>query len=76
MFDDTLLLSNEQYNNIISLCKDKNIYIVDINNKLNINSDNVHIIKFNKNNYLMADKIHLTDIGNKELANLIINNVK
>lgn len=76
-FDNSLELSNEQYNEIIDLCKEHEIYIIKMNDKkIEVDNDLVTIINFYKeiktnNNYLMADKVHLTQEGNKALSEII-----
>ena len=74
-------LNIDEYNKIIELCKDHKLYIVNIlNNKLNINNDNVKIIDFydeinNNKDYLSIDKIHLTKKGNEKLSEFIVKNI-
>ena len=77
-FDKKLIISNTEYQELLDLCKEHKIYILDINN--NFNYENANIINFYKdiNNhpeYLMVDNIHLTKEGNIALANFIINNL-
>ena len=80
-FDKTLNLNQKEYESLIDLCKDHEIYILNLNNKLNLENYNVKVIDFyndlEKNNeYLMVDKIHLTPLGNEALANKIIEYLK
>lgn len=80
-FDSSLNISKEEYIEIIEMCNNYNIYILNVNNINNIEYDNVTILDFNKeiinnNNYLMVDKIHLTQEGNINLSKFIINNIK
>lgn len=75
-FDNTSNLSLKDYQNLIQLCKDNEVYILSVNNFMNnIVSDNVKIIDFykelqNNHNYVLSDKIHLSDDGNKALIKL------
>jgi len=76
-FDSTLQLTELQYLELIKLCENHNIYILDINNNVNnMKLENVKIINFyddliNNSDYLMVDKIHLTEKGNQALYELI-----
>ena len=76
VFDNSLKLSQKQYKNLINICKDKNIYIINFNKDLKP-IDGVNFIDFSKNldEYLMPDKIHLTDKGHNELINILIKNL-
>lgn len=74
-FDKTLEISDDEYIELINLCKDHKIYILDINNKYNFAYENVNIINFYEeiqkhNEYLMVDNIHLTNEGNIALSNI------
>lgn len=70
-FSNKTKLTKKQYEEIINICKDHNIYIVDINNKLKI-SDKAHIIKFKlKAKYTAPDGIHLSNKGNKKLKEVL-----
>jgi len=79
-FDKTLEISSSEYLELINLCKDYKIYIVDINNKYNFTYENVNIINFyneviSNSEYLMVDNIHLTKNGNIALAEYVKNNI-
>ncbi len=72
VFDRGINISNREYKELVDLCKGHEIYIIAFNNISNIGSD-VKIIDFYKEieankDYLMPDKIHLTDKGNKALT--------
>lgn len=68
--------TKEQYEEIIKLCKNSNIYILNTNN-INIEYKNVTMIEFNiTRNELMDDGIHLKDETNNKMINTIINNIK
>ncbi len=70
-FDKSSNLTKEEYQNLVDLCPDHEIHIVNMNKeKLTLN--NANIIEFYNPSYLMADKIHLTKEGNKELKNKIV----
>lgn len=78
LFDNSFKLTTKEYNEIIKLCNNYNIYIVSLNsniNSSNIINDNVKAIDFYKeiknNNYLMSDNIHLNSNGNKALNNIL-----
>lgn len=81
-FDQNTNLSEHEYQELINLCSDKQIYI--LSTKENINSqlsnlNNVTIINFydeiKNNHYLMPDQIHLTYEGNIALFNILKNNL-
>ena len=81
VFDDRSNLTNEEYNNIINLLGDRNIYIVKANNNININNDKVTIIDFYKElskhkDYIMVDKVHLSSKGNIALSKIIDKSIK
>ena len=76
MFDNTLYLTKEEYQEIINLCKNRNIYIITTKKILLEEQENLHIIDLTedlKENklYLSPDKVHLSKEGNNYLANLI-----
>ena len=76
MFDSTLTLTKEEYQEILNICKDKNIYMITTNKISLQETDNIHIINLYKElkihpNYLSPDKIHLTKEGNITLTNII-----
>ena len=80
-FDSALILTIKEYEELINLCNDRNIFILSTNKETNdylknINMENVTIIDFyselnNHAEYLMNDKIHLTDEGNMALTNIL-----
>lgn len=68
VFDKSSNINEEEYNKIIDLLSNYNIYIIDIYNKININKDNVIVIDFydeisNNEEYLIFDKEHLSTTG-------------
>ena len=75
-FDSKLKLSNKEYKEILNLFNNNKVYIVNIRN-ITLELDNVQIIDFytkikDNNNYLMADKIHLSSEGNQALNKMLI----
>ena len=80
MLDNSLNLTNSEYQEIIELCKDYHIYIIAINKTNNLNYENVDTINFyteinNNSNYLMVDKRHLTKEGNLALIDILKENL-
>lgn len=78
LFDNSFKLTTKEYNEIIELCNNYNIYIISLNSNINSNNiinDNVKVVDFYKeiknNNYLMPDNIHLNSNGNKALNNIL-----
>ncbi len=72
VFDSSFKINNDEYNELIKLCKDHNIYILS-----NMDFEGAISIKFdNIDNYYMADKVHLTDEGNKALSNILKESIK
>lgn len=80
-FDNSMALTQKEYEELVKLCEGHNIYIV-VSNNLNLNlGENVKIIDFYKEikshtNYLMVDGIHLTEEGNIALGQILIENLK
>ena len=80
LFDNSISLTKEDYLDIIKLCQNHNVYIVTMSDTFDINNENIKIIDFyqeiNKHDdYLMVDKIHLSETGNKALLNILKNNI-
>ena len=78
VFDSKFKITNDELTELINLLKDKQVYIIILNTNISNNNQNVHIIDFqkkinNNKDYLMADQIHLSDKGNKELIKTIKN---
>ena len=67
LFDNNLKITKKEYQDLINICNDKKIYI------LNTNINNTTNIKFNYKNYLSPDGIHITKEGNNKLLENIIN---
>ena len=76
VFDNTFRLSKKEFNEIKKILNNNKIYIISINNNFNINDKDTKVIHFDSNNYFMADRIHLTDKGNKELTKLLVKEIK
>lgn len=80
-FDTQFSLSILQYQELIELCKKSKIYILSMNEQTtkdleNLQNDNLIIMPFySKEDYLMADKIHLTEKGNQILREILKNNI-
>ena len=71
-------MTTNNYLQIIGLLKDYEIYIVSMEDKLEFSNSNVKVIDFNSEltnhpEYIMADKIHLTNEANKVLGSLLDN---
>ncbi len=84
-FDNSSLLNIEEYENLINLCKDYQIYLLSTNETTNdlskLKYDNVTIIDFysklkENNEYLLSDGIHLSKEGNEELSKILNENLK
>ncbi len=85
IFDKSFKMSEDEFNNLYSLCQDNNIYILSLSSSINsyLNNEkypNINILDFNieisnHSEYLMADKIHLTDAGNKALKEFLKKNL-
>ena len=75
-FDKESHLSNKEYKDLATLLNDYNVYIIDIYNKVKVDTSNVHIININSDDYLSIDKIHLNDDGKLELKKKIDEQLK
>ncbi len=84
IFDSNFNLTEEEYNNLINLCKGHKIYFIstneDITNMFVKDIDNLVTVDFytfiqDNPEYLMPDKIHLTKSGNEQLSNLLKNTI-
>ena len=68
------LYNKKDYTNIANLFKDYNLYIIMINDEKIEKYSNVTIINLDvkkNDDYLMPDGIHLSDLGNATLSNMI-----
>ena len=80
LFDSNI--SKEEYKKIVDLCKDYKLYICNITKEnLKFNSENVKVIDFYKEiseneKYVLVDKVHLTEKGNKALINKLFNEIE
>ncbi len=79
-FDSKFRVTKDDYLELINMCGDREIYILYVNKDsdflLNFNYENVTIINFYEqikiyDDFLMADRVHLTESGNKALSNLL-----
>jgi hypothetical protein len=80
VFDNSLDLTSNQYNEIVKMLSNYKLYVVLLNN-VDIDKSKIKTIDFYKEfeentNYLMKDKIHLTEDGNKRLNELITESLK
>ena len=76
IFDKDNNYTKEEYEEIIKICKNNNIYILNTNN-ISIEQENVKLINFNiTKSDLMDDGIHLKNETNKKMINIIIENIK
>lgn len=84
-FDNTPNIKTTEYEKILELCKDNEIYIVATNttvtNLSKKNYSNLVVLDFTKElkkhpEYFMADGKHLSDKGNKALSKLLKENIK
>lgn len=78
--DKTCNLTSKNYEELENLCKGHTLYIIKTTRDEIPSSENVNIIDYysliqENNNYLMADKIHLTDEGNIALSKIMIENI-
>ena len=68
--------TKDEYEEIIKICKNNNIYILNTNN-INIQYKNVKLIDYNiTKSDLMDDGIHLKEESNIKMINIISNNIK
>lgn len=77
VFDDTLKLTKTNYQELIDLCNNYELYILTLSEKVynivnELNKENVKIINFyqeiqENNHYLMVDRVHLSNDGNSAL---------
>ena len=74
VFSKKLNMTDSEYQELIALCKDHNIYVVDINNNLKLSDAQVIKFKINKD-YTTVDGLHLSDSGNKALKELLQDNL-
>ena len=85
-FDDEANLKQNEYQELIKLCKEYEIYLVALTEKsyneiIKIENNNIKIVNFYQeiqkhNNYLMVDRIHLSNDGNIALNELLKNVLK
>lgn len=84
-FDNTTNIKTTEYEELLKLCKDKELYIVATNSSVtNLskkNHSNLVVLDFTKKlkkhpEYFMADGKHLSDKGNKALSKLLKQNIK
>ena len=72
LFDKIYLLSQEQYNSIVELLDGHEIIICNItDNTYTFTNTNVKVLDFYNEDYLMPDKVLLTDEGKKVMVNAL-----
>jgi len=86
VFDDNFSISINEYLELIELCKNYKIYVIltsknNYDELLSINKNNLIIIDFykelqNNSDYFMLDQIHLSELGNNALKELLKSNLK
>ena len=82
-FDSNINLTKENYQELIDLCKDHEIYIIMTTNTSykELENENIKVINFyqelsSNDDYYLADKIHLSEKGNKALKDKINETLK
>ena len=75
ILNNKIHLSKKEYNQLIELCKNYQIYIVDTN-QLKIEKENVTLIPFKEKDYLSIDGVHITKKGYKVLKESIDSKLK
>ncbi len=86
ILDESFVMNKEEFDNLINLCQDKMVYIISLNDNVNkvtseSHYENVSQIDFmdevaSNEDYLLADKIHLSDTGNRRLREIIRDTLK
>ncbi len=77
-FDSSLKIKEEEYQELFDLLKDNKVYVINMQ-KDSVDFDNVTVVNFNENSkseYFIADKVHLTDAGNKALNDKLVEVLK
>ena len=75
VFDNTSKLTKTHYKELFGLLKDNEIYVLSINKEvLSFENDNVSVIDFynTMKHNLMPDNVHLNDIGNQKLSEILV----
>ena len=72
-FDKTLEITKDEYSELLGILKDYEVYILSFNSKLDFGNNNVTVIDFYSeikahDDYLLADRIHLSKAGNEMLS--------
>ena len=83
---ETINLSLKDYQKLIELCQDRQVYIVvtkesTMNKLVDLNNENVEIINFyeqikDNQNYLILDGLRLSDKGSSALSKILIEVLK
>ena len=72
VFDSSFRIAENEYKRLVDLLESKNIYVLFVNSRYNLNYKEVKVINIDNDlnhnkDYLLVDKIHLSDEGNKYL---------
>lgn len=72
-FDKTLEISKDEYSELLGILKDYEVYVLSLHTKLDFGNMNVTVIDFYSeitahDDYLLADRIHLSKAGNEMLG--------
>ena len=79
VFDKNFEISKDNYNELIQLCENHQVYIVNTSFKeITFDNENVKVIDFydEMKANLMVDGVHLTDDGNSLLSEIIVSQFK
>ena len=82
VFDNSVKFTLKEYQELINLCSGHEIYILSSDNIIStLQSENVKVVNLYKeinshNEYLMIDKIHLTEKGNLALKDILNDIIK
>lgn len=72
LFNKITGITQEQYNDIVDLLDGYEVIICNVTDiELSFDKDNVDVLNFYNDDYLMLDRILLNNVGNVELVNLL-----
>ena len=81
LIDKSTNMTKSDYKKIIDLCKSSQLYIIMFDDTVELEeSEKVKVLKFydeikDNDDYLMIDKIHLSNKGNQALVQFLIDNI-